>query len=222
MRKFLEKLVVLFLLSLVTVATLVIIGFLDYTGFINIHSTLPEIAKKNKVVSEYIRMANINSLAPRDQKSVLLEEKQVYVENLFKQMKIESTRILEEKKKLEQLFRTLEEEKEDLKGEQGDFLKEIKKEEEARQIKENKALIERLDNLAATYAKMLPEDAAKILDQIRPIELSFEVLRRLTPKALGAILSNLEEARASMFVRMLQSSEPKSGSTTQIEMIATP
>ena len=127
MRKFLEKLVVLFLLSLVTLATFVIIGFLDYTGFINIHSTLPEIAKKNKVVSEYIRMADINSLAPRDQKSVLLEEKQVYVENLFKQMKIESTRILEEKKKLEQLFRTLEEEKEELKSEQNDFLKEINK-----------------------------------------------------------------------------------------------
>ena len=219
MRKFLEKLVVLFLLSLVTLATFVIIGFLDYTGFINIHSTLPEIAKKNKVVSEYIRMADINSLAPRDQKSVLLEEKQVYVENLFKQMKIESTRILEEKKKLEQLFRTLEEEKEELKSEQNDFLKEINKEEEARQIKEDKALIERLDNLAATYAKMLPEDAAKVLDKIIPITLSFEVLRRLTPKALGAILSNLEENRASMFVRMLQSSEPKSDSTTQIEMI---
>lgn|GEM_PF-1057809 len=220
MRKFLEKLVVLFLLALVAVATLAIAVFLDYTGFVDLHSTLPDAVKKNKVVAEYIHMAEINSLAPRDQKSVLLQEKEAYVENLFKQMKIESTRILEEKKKLEQLFRTLEEEKDELKGERNNFLKEVEKEQQLRQIKEDKELIERLDNLAATYAKMAPEDAAKVIDKIRPISLSFEVLRRLTPKALGAILSQLEEDRAAKYVKMLQSSEPKSEQTTQIEMVA--
>ena len=220
MRKFFEKLTLLFLLALIVVATLAIAVFLDYTGFINLHGSLPDAVKKNKVVAEYIHLADINSLAPRDQKSVLLKEKEAYVENLFKQMKIESSRIHEEKRKLEQLFRTLEEEKDALKMERNGFLKEVAKEQEIRQIKENKDLIARLDNLAATYAKMAPQDAAKVIDKIQPITLSFEVLRRLNPKTLGAILSQLEEGKAAKYVQMLQGSGPQNTNDNQGELMA--
>ena len=220
MRKFFEKLTLLFLLALIGVATLAIAVFLDYTGFINLHGSLPDAVKKNKVVAEYIHLADINSLAPRDQKSVLLKEKEAYVENLFKQMKIESSRIHEEKRKLEQLFRTLEEEKDALKMERNGFLKEVAKEQEIRQIKENKDLIARLDNLAATYAKMAPQDAAKVIDKIQPITLSFEVLRRLNPKTLGAILSQLEEGKAAKYVQMLQGSGPQNTNDNQGELMA--
>lgn len=220
MRKFFEKLTVLLLLALVLVSALAIAVFLDYTGFINLHGSLPDAVKKNKIVEEYIHLADINSLAPRDQKSILLKEKEAYVENLFKQMKIESSRIHEEKKKLEQLFRTLEEEKDALKVERDGFIKEVEKEQELRQIKENKELIARLDNLAATYAKMAPQDAAKVIDKIQPISLSFEVLRRLTPKTLGAILSQLEEGKAAKYVQMLQGSDPQDSNGGQENLMA--
>jgi flagellar motility protein MotE (MotC chaperone) len=206
MRRFLEKLMVIFLMGLVVLASFVIIGFLDYTGFINLHSGFPEVMKKNAIVAEYVKFADINSLAPKDQRSVLLEEKRVYVDSLLKKMKLESTRILEEKKKLELLFRLLEEDRSELQEIQQDFEKEKAKEEELRQIKDDKALRDRLDNLAAAYSKMLPDKAGKVLDAMSP-KLSFEVLRRLKPKVLGAILETLPEARAAEFVRVLQASQ---------------
>jgi len=39
---------------------------------------------------------------------------------------------------------------------------------------------------------------------------------------LGAILSQLDEKNASWYVKMLQSSEPKTQDVTSIEMIAQP
>ncbi len=213
MRRFLEKLMVIFLMGLIVLAFLVIIGFLDYTGFINLHSGLPEVMKKNKIVAEYVKFADINSLAPKDQRSVLLEEKRVYVDSLLRKMKLESTRILEEKKKLELLFRLLEEDRSEFQEVQQDFEKEKAKEEELRQIKEDKALRDRLDNLAAAYSKMLPDKAGKVLDAMSP-KMSFEVLRRLKPKVLGAILEALPEARAAEFVRVLQASQGASKKVT--------
>ena len=105
MGRFFEKMLAAFLLALVFAMGLALLFMLDFTGFYVIHEKFPESLKKNAAVANYIKWAKINSLAPKDQKTVMLEERKIFVEKLLSRMKIESKRILEEKEKLELSFR---------------------------------------------------------------------------------------------------------------------
>ena len=115
MGKFFERMLTAFLVALVFVMGLVLLFMLDFTGFYVIHEQFPDSLKKNEIVANYIKWAKINSLAPKDQQSVMLEERKIFVEKLLSRMKIESKRILEEKEKLELSFRKLEEQEKSFK-----------------------------------------------------------------------------------------------------------
>jgi flagellar motility protein MotE (MotC chaperone) len=203
MSKFLEQIMVLFLLTTIVLLTMVIVIFLDYNGFIDLRSSLPDGLKKNRFVSDYVKNAEINSMAPRDQEAVLLEEKKKYIEKLLKKMKVESMKILEEKQRLEYLFKQMEEEKNTFQDERDRFEKKMADYNEKQRKAMDEDYIARLDNLSVTYSKMEPKAVADILMQSSPEE-SFAVLKRLKPKTLGLILQEMQEKDASRYVKMLQ------------------
>ncbi|MBW7874468.1 MAG: hypothetical protein H3C47_00600 [Candidatus Cloacimonetes bacterium] len=203
MTRILEKALVLFLVGFIVALSLIITGFLDYTGFMNLRQYIPKAIANRPVVAQYIAAAEISSKAPKDQRMILLEDKEKYVEELLKKMKVESMKLLDEKQKLESLFRVLEEEKLSFSREKTDYADKVAKYEAERKSREDAEFQSRLDNLAAMYSKMEPKAAADILRDLS-VELSKDVLKRLKPKSLGAILEELPPDTRTRIVEMLQ------------------
>lgn len=204
MARFFEKMLIAFLLALVFAMGLVLLFMLDFTGFYVIHEQFPESLKKNEAVANYIKWAKINSLAPKDQQSVLLEERRVFVEKLLSRMKIESKRILEEKEKLELSFRKLEEQEKAFKQRVDIFDQKRAKEEEIKANSNKQDLNQRLANLSTMYTKMDPNLAAQVLLESKNKSENLEVLKRLKPKSLGLILENMPAREAWAYVSELQ------------------
>lgn len=203
MKNILHNALLLFLVAVIFFLTLVIAVFLDYGGFINLRQYIPGDLAQRAPVAEYIRRADINVRAPKDQRTLLLEDKEKYVEELLRKMKVESMRLLTEKETLENLFRQLEEEKQQFDLEKQDYASKVQKYEAERQIQADEQYQKRLDNLAAMYSKMEPRAAAEILRDLS-LEMSKEVLARLKPKSLGAILEELPADTRTRVVEMLQ------------------
>ena len=204
MGRFFEKMLAAFLLALVFAMALALLFMLDFTGFYVIHEKFPESLKKNAVVANYIKWAKINSLAPKDQKTVMLEERKIFVEKLLSRMKIESKRILEEKEKLELSFRKLEEQEKSFKQKVDLFEQKRAKEEKLKAEVNKEGLAERLDNLSTMYTKMDPVRAAQVLLESKNKSENLEVLKRLKPKSLGLILENMPPREAYDYVSELQ------------------
>jgi len=204
MGRFFERILAAFLLALVFAMALALLFMLDFTGFYVIHEKFPESLKKNATVANYIKWAKINSLAPKDQKTVMLEERKIFVEKLLSRMKIESKRILEEKEKLELSFRKLEEKEKSFK-QKVDLFEQKKAKEESLKAEVNKEdLVKRLENLSTMYAKMDPARAAQVLLESKNKSENIEVLKRLKPKSLGLILENMPPREAYDYVSELQ------------------
>ena len=204
MGRFFERILAAFLLALVFAMALALLFMLDFTGFYVIHEKFPESLKKNAAVANYIKWAKINSLAPKDQKTVMLEERKIFVEKLLSRMKIESKRILEEKEKLELSFRKLEEKEKSFK-QKVDLFEQKKAKEESLKAEVNKEdLVKRLENLSTMYAKMDPARAAQVLLESKNKSENIEVLKRLKPKSLGLILENMPPREAYDYVSELQ------------------
>lgn len=204
MGKFFERMLTAFLVALVFVMGLVLLFMLDFTGFYVIHEQFPDSLKKNEVVANYIKWAKINSLAPKDQQSVMLEERKVFVEKLLSRMKIESKRILEEKEKLELSFRKLEEQEKAFKQRVDIFDQKRAKEKELMSKADKQELDQRLTMLSAMYTKMDPARAAQVLLESKNKTENLEVLKRLKPKSLGIILENMPPREAWAYVSELQ------------------
>ena len=204
MGKFFERMLTAFLVALVFVMGLVLLFMLDFTGFYVIHEQFPDSLKKNEVVANYIKWAKINSLAPKDQQSVMLEERKIFVEKLLSRMKIESKRILEEKEKLELSFRKLEEQEKAFKQRVDIFDQKRAKEKELESKADNQELDQRLTMLSAMYTKMDPARAAQVLLESKNKTENLEVLKRLKPKSLGIILENMPPREAWAYVSELQ------------------
>ena len=85
MGRFFERMLAAFLLALVFAMALALLFMLDFTGFYVIHEKFPESLKKNAAVANYIKWAKINSLAPKDQKTVLLEERRFLSKSFFQE-----------------------------------------------------------------------------------------------------------------------------------------
>lgn len=204
MGKFFERMLTAFLVALVFVMGLVLLFMLDFTGFYVIHEQFPDSLKKNEIVSNYIKWAKINSLAPKDQQSVMLEERKIFVEKLLSRMKIESKRILEEKEKLELSFRKLEEQEKSFKQRVDIFDQKRAKEKELEAKANNQELEKRLTMLSTMYTKMDPARAAQVLLESKNKTENLEVLKRLKPKALGTILENMPPREAWAYVAELQ------------------
>ena len=200
---FIEKILILFLTGVIAALLGVIIIFADYSGFIDVRSNFPEAIKNTTLAKEYIKWAKINSLSPRDQQQVLLEEKKQYVEKLLQRVKLESLRIHEEKQKLENLFKVHEEDKVKFEKKVKRFQENEKKINEKREKEKNSELDARLDTLAITYAKMDAQKAAEIIN-LGDAEESFEILKRMKPKTLGKILENLDGQKAQELILRMQ------------------
>ncbi len=203
MTRLLEKALVFFLVGFIVMLCLIIAGFLDYTGFMNLRQYIPKAIADRPLVAQYVSAAEISSKAPKDQRMLLLEDKEKYVEELLKKMKVESMKLLDEKQKLESLFRVLEEEKQSFTTEKKVYADKVAKYEAERSSREDAEFQLRLDNLAAMYSKMEPKAAADILRDLS-VELSRDVLKRLKPKSLGAILEELPPDTRTRIVEMLQ------------------
>jgi flagellar motility protein MotE (MotC chaperone) len=204
MGKLFERVMILFLASVVVLLGLVVLAFMDYTGFLNIRDKLmPDEFKKNRIVREYVKWAEINALSPKEQKVKVIEEREKYVEKLLKKMKLESTKVLEEKQRLEQLFRKLEEEREAFKQEQGQFDAAKKAFDTRKKQKDDEQWLQRIEGLAAAYQKMEPAKVGDILKITNPKD-AYEVLKRLKPKTLGQILQTMEPDDAKKYVKLLQ------------------
>jgi flagellar motility protein MotE (MotC chaperone) len=204
MGNFVEKVAMLFLLAMIFFLSLVLLTFLDYTGFVQLRDRIPEGLRSNVMVAEYIRQAELNALTPKDQEAVVLQRKKEYVETLLQEMRLESLKISEEKEKLEFLFRELEQEKTALQQQRELFDKEVADYEKQRSIRQDEDYEKRLENLSGTYSKMEPTKAAELLNAMPPEE-SIAVLKRLKPKSLALILENMADQDASKFVELLQS-----------------
>lgn len=204
MGKFFERMLTAFLVALVFVMGLVLLFMLDFTGFYVIHEQFPDSLKKNEVVANYIKWAKINSLAPKDQQSVMLEERRIFVEKLLSRMKIESKRILEEKERLELSFRKLEEQEKAFKQRVDIFDQKRAKEKELVSKADKQELDRRLTMLSAMYTKMDPARAAQVLLESKNKTENLEVLKRLKPKSLGIILENMPPREAWAYVSELQ------------------
>ncbi len=203
MSRVLEKLLILILFALSFLLAVFLVGFMDYNGLIQLRQYLPERVKNYPPVHEYFKNADRNALSPKDRQAALLEERENYIEKLLGEMKVESRKLLEEKERLEGLFRELEEERRQFDGEKQTYREKVEKYEKARAARESEEFQARLDGLAQMYSKMDPAKAAGILDTMS-MEMSKEVLKRLKPKVLGQILENLKSDRAAEFINMLQ------------------
>ena len=164
MGSFLEKILIVLLSVVICVLLMVVVIMFDYSGFIDLRSRFPEAIKNTAVAKEYIKWAKINSLSPRDQQQVLLEEKKQYVEKLLQRVKLESLKIHEEKQKLENLFKMHEEEKASFSNKVKRFKDNEAKITEEREQEKNAELEARLDTLAITYSKMDAQKAAEIIN----------------------------------------------------------
>ncbi|PCJ21132.1 MAG: hypothetical protein COB02_00670 [Candidatus Cloacimonadota bacterium] len=203
MGSFIEKMLIAALIAIICILLGVVIIMFDYSGFINLRSNFPEAMRNTAIAKEYIKLAKINSLSPRDQQQALLEDKKQYVERLLQRVKLESLKIHEEKQKLENLFKIHEEEKEDFKNKVKRFKNEEAKIAEERENERNIELEARLDTLAITYAKMDPAKAAEIIN-LGDAEESFQILKRIKPKTLGKILESLDGPKAQELVLRMQ------------------
>jgi len=217
MGKFFTQVMVLFLSSLVFGLLLGLLVLLDYTGFYPLHKSFPDTLKQNKTVQEYIKWAEINSLAPKDQKSRILDEKTDYIERLLAQMKLESTRILEEKQRLEFAFRELNDRQAKFDKEKQLFEDRVKQMEEQRALEYSEGLKVRLDKLAQTFAKLDPQKASEILIR-NGAAMSFEIMNRLKPKTLGNILAEMDQSARADFVKVLQRWAPPAKNHTVPEV----